>query len=48
MFCSIKSRNDLKAVESMEIKALLVSKSTYDHLFLIGHNFENFSRKINH
>ena len=30
--CSVRS--DLKVVETMEIKALIVSKSTYDHLFL--------------
>lgn len=29
-----KSPNDMKAVETMEIKALSVSKSTYDHLFI--------------
>ena len=34
MFCTIKSRNDMTAVETMEIKALIVSKSTYDHLFI--------------
>ena len=34
MFCTIKSRNDMKAVETMEIKVLIVSKSTYDHLFI--------------
>ena len=34
MFCTIKSRNDMKAVETMEIKSLIVSKSTYDYLLL--------------
>ena len=34
MFCTIKSQNDMKAVETMEIKALIVSKSTYDYLFI--------------
>ena len=29
MFCTIKSQNDMKAVETMEIKVLIVSKSTY-------------------
>ena len=29
MLCTIKSRNDMKAVESMEIKAFIFSKSTY-------------------
>ena len=29
-----KSRNDMKAVETMEIKSLIVSKSTYDYLLL--------------
>ena len=28
MFCTIKSRNDMKAVETMEVKAFIVSKST--------------------
>ena len=30
----VKSRNDMKAVETMEIKVLIVSKSTYDHLLI--------------
>ena len=34
MFCTIKSRNDMKAVETMEIKVFIVSKSTYDQLFI--------------
>ena len=34
IFCTFKSQNDMKAVETMEIKALIVSKSTYDLLFI--------------
>ena len=34
MFCTIKSQNDMKVVETMEIKALIISESTYDHLFI--------------
>ena len=40
MFCTIKSRNDMKAVETMGIKVLIVSKSIY----LI--NCLNFPTKI--
>ena len=29
----------MKAVETMEIKALIVSKSTYDHLLMASINF---------
>ena len=29
MFCTMKPRNYMKAVETMEIKALIVSKSTH-------------------
>ena len=46
MFCTIKSWNDLKAVETMEIKALIVSKSTYDYLILKWMALINFATKI--
>ena len=29
LFCTIKSQNDMKAVETMEIKTLIGLKSTY-------------------
>ena len=36
----------MKAVETMEIKVLIVSKSTYDHLFINWMALINFTTKI--